>query len=101
MSNSTRLPIPQPGARTVLYCLVGRRTGNDAPVEFLMLEKHGSPTFPPTRFRPREDLYRALVRTMEQDLSLPRDTYFPEKEMDMLPSAGPSHRYEGLARSWH
>jgi hypothetical protein len=85
----------------VLYCLVGRRTGSDAPVEFLMLEKHGSPTFPPTRFPPREDLYRALVRTMEQDLVLPRDTYFPEKEMDMLPSAGPSHRYEGLARSWH
>jgi hypothetical protein len=66
-----------------------------------MVDKNGSPTFPATRFRPREDLYGALVRTMEDDLGLLRGTYVPEKEMDMLPSGGTSHRYPGLARKWH
>jgi len=75
----------------VLYSLTCRRRPSIAEVEFLLVDKNGSPTFPPTRFRPRQNIYSALVRTMEGDLGLPPETYVLEKEMDMLPSAGSSH----------
>ena len=101
MPNPRPPSLPKPDARVVLYCLVGRRTDCAGPVEFLLMDKNGSPTFPATRFRSREDLYHALVRTMEEDLGLPRGAYFPEQELDMLPSTGSSHRYPGLTRQWH
>ena len=101
MPNPRPPSLPEAGARVVLYCLVSRRTDSAGPVEFLLMDKTDAPTFPATRFRSREDLYRALVRTMEADLSLPHGVYFPEQELDMLPSAGSSHRYPGLARQWH
>lgn len=52
------------GASAALYCIV-RRKAEDAPSEpFLLIEKKGRPTVPPTKFRAGEDLYHALVRPM-------------------------------------
>ena len=69
----------------VLYCLICRRNANGPEPEFLMVDKNGSATFPPTRFRPREDLYRALVRTMEEDLGLPRGAYVLARKWHLYP----------------
>lgn len=84
----------------VLYCLI-RKPGmeGEAP-RFLLIEKHGSPTFPPTKFRPREDLYTALVRPMETDLGLAHGTYFLEDELTTLQNSGESPRYTGLFKEW-
>ena len=87
-------------AKTVLYVLLCRSSDAGA-LEFLLLEKNGSPTFPPTKLRPRENLYTALIRPLEVDLGLVRGTYALERELDMLPSAGDSHRYPGLQRTYH
>jgi len=89
-----------PEASMVLYCLLGRKA-KKGPVQFVLIPKRGSPTFPPTKFRPGEDLYHALVRPMEEDLGLEAGTYFPEQELEMIPNAGQSPRYPGLARTWH
>ncbi|MDY6990292.1 MAG: hypothetical protein SWQ30_19805 [Thermodesulfobacteriota bacterium] len=58
-------------------------------------------TFPPTKFRPGEGLYSALVRPMEEDLGLPSGSYFPEEELDMIPNDGKSIRYAGLPKKWY
>ncbi len=49
----------------VLYCLIRRRPAPNEPEQFLLIEKQGHPAFPPTKFRPGEDLYQALVRPLE------------------------------------
>ncbi len=90
--------VPGLCASMVLYALICRR-GPRGP-EFMLQVRNGSPTFPPTRFRPREDLFEALVRPMEEDLGLGPETYFVEKELDMIPSAGESGRYPGLQKEW-
>ncbi|MBN2576062.1 MAG: hypothetical protein JXP73_15980 [Deltaproteobacteria bacterium] len=87
--------------RMVLYCLIGQKTGPDEPVRFLLLPKQERPCFPVTKFRPDEDLYQALVRPMERDVGLPPDGYFPERELEMIPSAGESPRYPGLPKQWY
>lgn len=85
----------------VLYCLIRRRSGTDGPVEFLLIHKQGHPTFPPTKFRPGENLYASLIRTMEEDLDLAPGDYFPEKEIDMIPNQAESPRYPGLTKKWY
>jgi hypothetical protein len=85
----------------VLYCLLRRRGAADGPSEYLLVTKQGYPTFPPTKFRPGEDLYSALVRPMEQDLGLPAGCYFPEEELPVIPNAGKSLRYPGLSKQWY
>jgi hypothetical protein len=85
----------------VLYCLIQRKATSDETARFLLVPKHGSPTFPPTKFRPDEDLYHALARPMEGDLGLQPGDYFPEEELEMIPSAGESPRYPGLPKQWY
>ena len=91
----------QPAASMVLYCLVRRHDPEADQNRFLLVRKHGQPTFPPTKFRRGEDLYRALVRPMQEDLGLPPGSYFPEEELPPVPRAGTSARYPGLAETWH
>jgi len=85
----------------VLYCLIRRPDPGSGAVQFLLLEKSGSPTFPPTKFRPGEDLYHALARPMGEDLKLPESSYFPELELGMIPSSGKSARYPGVTPEWN
>lgn len=85
----------------VLYCLICRALPETGRPQFLLVEKQGQLSFPPTKFRPTEDLYHALVRPMEEDLGLPEGTYFPEEELKPIPSAGESPRYPGLTKRWH
>jgi len=87
-------------AAMVLYCLV-RRNGAGGDVEFLMVRKQGHPTFPPTKFRPGENLSTALVRPLAEDLSLPLGSYYPEEELEMIPHHGSSIRYSGLTKQWY
>lgn len=99
MSDETKnVEVPGLCASMVLYGLICRR-GPRGP-EFLLQVRNGSPTFPPTRFRPQEGLFEALVRPMEEDLGLGPETYFVERELDMIPSAGASGRYPGLQKEW-
>jgi mannose-6-phosphate isomerase-like protein (cupin superfamily) len=58
-------------------------------------------TFPPTKFRPGEGLYQALVRPMEEDLGLPPLSYYPENELGMIQNEGESPRYPGLSKQWY
>ena len=83
----------------VLYCLIRRWAKDKGPIQFLLMEKHGYLTFPPTKFRPGEDLYQALMRPMGEALSLPRDSYFHERELGKIPSEGASPRYPGLPKA--
>lgn len=85
----------------VLYCLIGKVLPETGRLHFLLVEKQEQLTFPPTKFRPTEDLYHALVRPMEEDLGLPEGSYFPENELKPIPSAGESPRYPGLTKHWH
>jgi hypothetical protein len=84
----------------VLYCLVRQRPALGEPERFLLIEKQGHPAFPPTKFLPAEDLYHALARVMEGDLSLPPQSYFLERELEGIPNSGESPRYPGLAKEW-
>ncbi len=84
----------------VLYVLIRKSGADGDPARFLLIEKNGSATFPPTKFRTGEDLYSALVRPMEQDLGLARGTYFVERELAALPNSGESPRYPGLKKDW-
>jgi mannose-6-phosphate isomerase-like protein (cupin superfamily) len=84
----------------VLYCLL-RRNGANGNVEFFMVRKQAHLTFPPTKFRPGENLSKALVRPLEEDLSLPRGSYYPEEELEMIPHHGNSIRYPGLTKQWY
>ena len=85
----------------VLYCLLRRQGAAGESAEFLLVTMQGHPTFPPTKFRPGEDLYSAMVRPMEEDLGLPPGSYFPEEELPVIPNAGESPRYPGLTRQWY
>lgn len=69
--------------------------------ELLLVQKHGAWTFPPTKFRPEEDLYQALARPMEEDLGLPPGSYFPEKELKAISSSRESPAYQGLSNDWY
>jgi hypothetical protein len=92
----------QPGdAPMVLYCLIRRKLPRERQVRFLMLKKPQGLSFPPTKFRPGEDLYTALQRVMEGDLGLPLGTYFPEQELEMIPSQVGSPAYAGLPEQWY
>lgn len=84
----------------VLYCLIRRPDPAGGPCRLLLSPRYGSPTFPPTKFRKGEDLFAALVRPMEEDLGIPRGSYFVEEELPMIPSSGESPRYPGLPKSW-
>jgi hypothetical protein len=99
--NKTRAALPAAGASLVLYCLICKTSQKKGPAKFLLIEKNGSMTFPPTKFRPGEDLYHAMVRPMEDDLGLKPATYFPEEELPMIPCAGKSPRYPGLTKKWN
>ena len=70
----------------VLYCLIRKPAKGTEATRFLLIEKHGSPTFPPTKFRAGENLYHALMRPMETDLGLAPETYFPEEELVGIPN---------------
>jgi hypothetical protein len=85
----------------VLYCIIRRSAKDKGPIEFLLMEKQGYLTFPPTKFRPGEDLYQALVRPMGEDLGLPQDSYFPERELGSIPNQDTSPRYPGLPKAWY
>lgn len=84
----------------VLYCLLRRQSPEDGAVRFFLMPKQGYPTFPATKLHPGEDLYSALKRPMEEDLGLSPGSYFPEEELPMIPSEGPSLRYSGLPKRW-
>ena len=89
-------------ATLVLYCLVRTQDPGGGPVRFLLVpKKKGEPSFPPTRLRPGEDLYRALVRPMEEDLGLAAGSYFPEEELEAIRRAEEGPRYAGLPDQWH
>lgn len=100
MNTSPVLPPVSGSATFVLYCLIRRRPAPDGPEQFLLVEKQGLPCFPATKFRPGEDLFRALVRPMEEDLRLPAGCYAPERELPAIPSAGKSIRDPRLPRQW-
>jgi len=84
----------------VLYCLVRRRDA-DGRARFLVVQKPGGWTFPPTKLRPGEDLYCALTRPLGQDLGLPAGSYFPEEELPMIPNDQDGPSYQGLPARWH
>jgi len=96
----TAQPTDMPKATMVLYCLL-RHRGPDGNVQFLMVRKQGHPTFPPTKFRPGENLNKALARPLEEDLNLPPRSYYPEEELEMIPNHGDSMRYPGLTKQWY
>jgi len=85
----------------VLYCLIRKQTGEAGPVRFFLMRKQGHFTFPATKFRPGEDLYAALRRPLEEDLGLPTDSFFPEKELGMIPNEGTTIRSPGLSQEWN
>ncbi|HOP47983.1 MAG TPA: hypothetical protein PK874_09995 [Desulfobacteraceae bacterium] len=85
----------------VLYCLLRKKEEGADIVRFLLIQKQGQITFPPTKFRPGEDLYSALARSMEQDLGLSPGSYYPESELEMIPNDGLSPRYPGLPKRWY
>lgn len=84
----------------VLYCLI-RRKNTQGKIQFLTLKNDRGITFPPTKFRPDEDLYSAVKRVMEDDLNLPMGSYFPESELEMIPNDKKSPHYTGLSRMWY
>lgn len=89
-------------ATLVLYCLVRRQDPGGGPVRFLLVpKKRKKPSFPPTKLRPGEDLYTALVRPMEEDLGLTAGSYFPEEELEVICRAKKGPRYAGLPDQWH
>ncbi|MBN2684292.1 MAG: hypothetical protein JXR40_03345 [Pontiellaceae bacterium] len=87
-------------AMMVLYVLV-RRTDNEDNVRFLTRKINDSFTFPPTKLKPDEDLYKALDRIMEGDLSLPRKSFYPEHEFEVIERAPDSPEYAGLSGQWY
>ena len=91
----------KPSESLVLYCLLRKMDKSDAAVRFLLIQKQGSMTFPPTKFRPGENLYSALIRPMEHDLGLSNGSYYPEEELEMIPNEGDTVRYAGLPKKWY
>ncbi|MBE9581519.1 MAG: hypothetical protein IMF18_07870 [Proteobacteria bacterium] len=87
-------------ASLVLYCLLRKKIEGEEDVRFCMMRKQGCMTFPATKFRPREDLYSAMIRPLEEDLGLLFGSFFPEKELQMIPNEGIEVRYEGLPKHW-
>lgn len=81
-------------ASLVLYCLLRKKMEREGDVRFCMIRKQGHLTFPPTKFRPGEDLYSAMIRPLEEDLGLPSGSFIPEQEMEMIPNEGTTVRYE-------
>lgn len=86
-------------AAMVLYCLI--RRVDDGAERFLLMHKPNGLTLPPTKFRPGEDLYSALVRPLEEDLGLPPDSYFPERELPAIPNDISGPHYAGLPARWY
>lgn len=87
-------------ASLVLYCLLRKKSEVDNQVRFCMIQKQGHMTFPPTKFRPGEDLYSAMIRPLKEDLGLPPGSFLPEKELEMIPNEGTTVRYQGLPKRW-
>jgi hypothetical protein len=91
---------PKKPPSLVLYCLLRKKMEREGEVRFCLIRKQGLMTFPPTKFRPGEDLYSAMIRPLEEDLGLPSDSYLPEQELEMIPNEGTTMRYEGLPKRW-
>lgn len=91
-------PVPQM-ASMVLYCLI--RLDDESGVRYLVRETERGWAFPPTKFRPGEDLYSAMRRPMQGDLGLPPDSYFPESELQMIPNDKRGPDYSGLTTHWY
>ena len=89
-----------PPISLVMYCLIRRRPEEGQPERFLLIEKQGHAAFPPTKYRPGENLYAAMERPMAGDLGLPEGSYFPEVELPVIANAGESPRYPGLNKRW-
>lgn len=89
-----------PPAHMVLYCLLRAHGTEGEPARFCLIVKQGHLTFPPTKLRPTEDLYHALVRPLEEDLGLPAGSYFPEEDLPTVSNDKSSKRYKGLTDSW-
>jgi len=87
-------------ASLVLYCLLRKKIEGEDEARFCLIRKQGHMTFPPTKFRPGEDLYSAMVRPLEEDLGLPTGSFFPERELEMIPNEGTTVRYPGLQKRW-
>jgi hypothetical protein len=49
-------------ASLVLYCLLRKRSEEEQDVRFCLIRKQGHMTFPPTKFRPGEDLSTPMRR---------------------------------------
>ena len=65
-------PKPHPVTKSlVLYCLIVDHSRADGQTRFLAVDKNGASAFPPTKFRPHENLYRALERILRGYLGLP------------------------------
>jgi hypothetical protein len=87
-------------ASLVLYCLLRKKSEGEKDVRFCLIRKQGHMTFPPTKFRPGEDLYSAMIRPLQEDLDLPPGSFLPEQELEMIPNEGTTVRYEGLPKRW-
>jgi hypothetical protein len=59
------------------------------------------PSFPATKFRNDEDLYKALGRIITDDLDLDEDSFFPEVELPMLKNRRESRQYPGLQKDYY
>ncbi|MCE5238445.1 hypothetical protein LLH23_08120 [bacterium] len=98
---STPPPTTPRVAAMVLYCLIRRRSEDGRAERLLLLRKPTGWTFPPTKLRANEDLYTALVRPLGEDLALPSGSYFPERELPVIPSDMSGPRYAGLPERWY
>ncbi|MGD0273227.1 MAG: hypothetical protein ABSB96_05835 [Gaiellaceae bacterium] len=92
--------VKTPESSMVVYCLIGDEPEEGAELRFLLIEKQGSLSFPPTKLGADEDLYHALKRPMEEDLGLPNGSYFLEKELPMIERSSQSANYPGLVEHW-
>lgn len=59
------------------------------------------PSFPATKFRNNEDLYKALERIITGDLNLDENAFYPETELPMLKNRKKSRHYPGLEKDYY
>lgn len=84
----------------VLYCLLRRWDDEQKVSRFLLMEKQSCFTFPCTKLRENEDLYRALLRPLDENLKIVAGAYFIEEELPMIPSSGKSERHPDQPSEW-
>src|SRR4030043_552074 len=86
----------------VLFCIIRRIRENSTEVEYLLMPKIGyKPSFPATKFRNNEDLYKALERIITGDLNLDENAFYPETELPMLKNRKKSRHYPGLEKDYY